>query len=315
MPACQDELQLVSEPYSCPLFRIDPSKIWVKQSDSGRMASLQREMSKAVWRPAPGRKLAFEVMHDTTLIGLIFLASPVINLTERDRFLSLSNDPRKKGAQLRHVMDVSVCVSAQPIGWHWNLGKLCALLAPTLGDFFTQRYNEPLEHLLTTSLWGRGTQYNRVWKFLGYTKGHGHEHISDERYAAMMRWLKDNGHEIPSCKFGAGSNPRMRRIQAYRKHSGDKSVTLVHGNKRGIYYHKAVSPSDRQAVIDAWFKRWGLPRYEKTKGLTPPYQTGLSNAEEVSKETRLATGQEGEVRVLDSAPISQAGRAKDSPNS
>lgn len=314
MPAPQDELPFVSEPYSCPLFMIDPKKIWVKQSDSGRMAVMQKQMSKAVWRPAPGRKLAFEVMHDQVLIGLIFLASPVINLTDRDVFLGLSRDPKVKGAQLRKVMDVSVCVSAQPIGWHWNLGKLCALLAPTLGDFFKARYGEDLEHLMTTSLWGRGTQYNRVWKFLGYTKGHGHEHISDEQYAEMMKWLKANGHEVPSCRFGAGSNPRMRRIQAYRKHSGDKAVTLIHGNKRGIYYHKAVNPSDRHAVIDAWFKRWGLPRYEKTKGLTPPYLTGLSNAEEVSKETRLASGQEGEVRVLDSAPPSSAWRADGSPN-
>lgn len=314
MPACQDELPFVSDPYTCPLIKLDPSKIWVKQSDSGRMAVLQRQMSKAVWRPAPGRKLAFEVMHDATLIGLIFLASPVINLTERDRFLSLSKDPKEKGKQLRRVMDVSVCVSAQPLGWHWNLGKLCALIAPTLGDLFAARYNEPLEHLLTTSLWGRGTQYNRVWKFLGYTKGHGHEHISNEKYGLMMQWLRDNGHEVPSCKFGAGSNPRMRRISAYRKHSGDKSVTLVHGNKRGIYYHQAVSHLNRQDVINGWFKRWGLPRYEKTKGLKPPYINGLSNAEEVSKETRLATGQEGEVRVLDSAPILQAGRDIDSPN-
>jgi len=244
-------------------------------------------------------------MHDQTLIGLIFLASPVINLTARDTFLNLSKDPKEKGKQLRSVMDVSVCVSAQPLGWHWNAGKLCAMLASTLGDFFTARYGDRLDHLMTTSLWGRGTQYNRVWKFLGYTKGHGHEHIDDDRYHKMLQWLKDNGHEVPSCKFGAGSNPRMRRIAAYRKHSGDKTVTLVHGNKRGIYYHQAIDHTKRQEVINAWFKRWGLPRYEKTKHMVAPYQNGLSNAEEVSKETRLASGQEGEVRVLDSAPTSK----------
>jgi len=292
-------------PYSCPLINLDPKKIWVRQTDSGRLAVLQKQMSKAVWRPAPGRKLAFEVMHEETLIGLIFLASPVINLTERDKFLKLSKNPKEKGKQLRSVMDVSVCVSAQPIGWHWNLGKLCAMIAATLGDFFALRYNEPLNHLMTTSLWGRGTQYNRVWKFLGYTKGHGHEHINDDKYKDMMAWLKDNGHEVPSCRFGAGSNPRMRRIAAYRKHSGDKSITLVHGNKRGIYYHQAIDPTKRQEVIDAWYKRWGLPRFEKTKELRPPYLNGLSNAEDASKETRLASGQESEVRVLDSAPLSE----------
>jgi hypothetical protein len=307
MPATDLTFGFISsdQPYSCPLFKIDPEKIWVKQTDSGKMAIMQKQMSKAVWRPAPGRKLAFEVMHEETLIGLIFLASPVINLTERDNFLKLSKDSKVKGKQLRNIMDVSVCVSAQPIGWHWNIGKLCAMLAATLGDFFETRYNEKLEHLLTTSLWGRGTQYNRAWKFLGYTKGHGHEHISEVKYQEMMQWLRDNGHEVPSCKFGAGSNPRMRRIQAYRKHSGNKTVTLLHGNKRGIYYHEAIDPNKRLDVIMKWYQRWGSPRYERTKLLEAPYKNGLANAEEVSMETRLTSGQESEVQALNSAPISK----------
>jgi len=265
------------EPYNCELFKLNPELINIEQVDSSKLAYYQKQMSKAVWRPAPGRKLAFLVKHSDKIIGLIFLASPVINLTERDKFLNLPKDPKEKGKSLRNIMDISVCVSAQPIGWHWNLGKLCALLAPTLGDFFFNRYGDELKHLVTTSLWGRGTQYNRVYKFLGYTKGHGHEHISDEKYKEMMKWLKDNNHEIPSCKFGAGSNPRMRRIAAYRKASGDKTITLKHGNKRGIYYHKSISPEDRKKVILEWYKRWGLPRYIKTKNLKPPYQNGLQN--------------------------------------
>ena len=265
------------EPYSCPLFEINPEYVNVEQVDSGTLAFYQKQMSKAVWRPAPGRKLGFLVKHDQTLIGLIFLASPVINLTERDKRLNLPSDPKLKGKALRHVMDVSVCVSAQPIGWHYNLGKLCAMIAPTLGDFFKARYNEDLQHLVTTSLWGRGTQYNRVYEFLGYTKGHGHEHISDQRYWQMMDWLKSNGHEVPSCKFGAGSNPRMRRISAYRKASGDKSVNLVHGNKRGIYYHQAIDPAKRSEVIRHWFERWGRRRYENTKDKQPPYNSGLES--------------------------------------
>jgi len=277
----QSLMELSSDaPYSCPLFEIDPAKICVEQVDSAKLAFYQKQMSKAVWRPAPGRKLGFLVKHGETLIGLIFLASPVINLTERDRRLNMPKDPKEKGKALRSVMDISVCVSAQPIGWHYNLGKLCAMIAPTLGDFFKARYNEELQHLVTTSLWGRGTQYNRVFEFLGYTKGHGHEHISDEKYHGMIQWLRDNGHEVPSCKFGAGSNPRMRRISAYRKASGDKSVTLVHGNKRGIYYHKAVPYADRQAVIEAWHKRWGLPRYLRTKDQHPPYTNGLATKDE-----------------------------------
>jgi len=72
----------------------------------------------------------------------------------------------------------------------------------------------------------------------------------------------------------------MRRISAYRKASGDKTVTLVHGNKRGIYYHKAVDPAERMAVIMNWHKRWGLNRYLRTKDTPAPYQNGLASKDE-----------------------------------
>ena len=56
------------------LIEINPFKIEIVQSDTGMMAKLQKKTSKAIWRPAPGRKLAFLVLHDNILIGLIFLA-------------------------------------------------------------------------------------------------------------------------------------------------------------------------------------------------------------------------------------------------
>ena len=260
---------------------LDPKKIKVIQIDAGKMIEFQKNMSKAIWKPAPGRKLAFIVVHDQLLLGLIFLASPVINMTDRDRALNMPANLSEKGKALRNVADVSVCVSSQPFGWRWNGGKLMAMIATTLGDFWCDRYKDELKHLVTTSLYGKGSQYNRVYKFVGMTKGHGHEHISDEKYKAMLKWMKDNNIEIPSSKFGAGSNPKMRRIAAYRKASGDKTITLVHNKKRGIYIHEAVSPDKRQEIIQSWFDRWGYPRYLKKKDENPPYINGLSSSEKV----------------------------------
>lgn len=260
---------------------LDPEKIKVIQIDAGKMIEFQKHMSKAAWKPAPGRKLAFIVVHDNLLLGLIFLASPVINMTDRDKALNMPADPSKKGKALRNVADISVCVASQPFGWRWNGGKLMAMIATTLGDFWHERYNDELKHLVTTSLYGKGSQYNRVYKFVGMTKGFGHEHISDEEYKGMLKWMRDNDVEIPSSKFGAGANPKMRRIAAYRKASGDKNVTLVHNKKRGIYVHDAVSPDKRQEVIQSWFDRWGYPRYLKKKDETPPYANGLSSSDNV----------------------------------
>jgi len=257
------------------IFDLDPKKIRVEQFTSGELQKIQPKISKAVWRPAPGRKLGFLVFHKNDLLGAAFLASPVINLGARDEALALPKDSSEKGKELRHYADLSVCVATQPFGWHWNGGKLIALLATTFGDYWFERYGDELKGIITTSLWGKGSQYNRIYKFLGYTKGFGHEHISEDRYQDMMTWLRDHDIEVPSSRFGSGSNPRMRRIMAYKRASGEKALTLVHGNKRGIYYHPAESPENRQQVIDFWYERWGKPRFDRTKDLEAPYSSGL----------------------------------------
>jgi len=254
---------------------LDTKKIRVEQFTSGEIQKIQPKISKAIWRPAPGRKLGFLVFYGNDLLGAAFLASPVINLGARDNALNLPKNSSDKGKELRHYADLSVCVATQPFGWHWNGGKLIALIATTLGDFWLERYGDELKGIVTTSLWGKGSQYNRVYKFLGYTKGYGHEHITDEEYKKMINWLKDNDYVVPSSSFGSGSNPRMRRIMAYKKASGIKTINLIHGNKRGVYYHVANNPKDRQKVIDFWYERWGKPRFDRTKDLLAPYNSGL----------------------------------------
>lgn len=258
------------------LIALNPEAIEVKRIEQSALVKLQSEASKAVWRPAPGRKNSFVVLHDNVAIGVFFLASPVINLGVRDKHLNLSGNPSEKGTQLRSIADMSVCVGLQPLSWHWNVGKLVALLATSVevSQFWESKYGDSLDWITTTSLYGRGAQYNRVYKFLGYTKGYGHHHITEERYQEMLTWMRENDVEIPSSSFGAGSNPRMRRINAYSKASGEK-INLLHGDKRGVYVQKAGENSTRE-IINHWFERWGEPRYLRTKDLTPPYLNGKS---------------------------------------
>lgn len=255
------------------LVEIDPSRIGLWQVEQRELVRLQAACSKAVWRPAPGRKRSFVVTHADRPIGLMFLASPVINLGARDAYLGLP--PEGRGLALRRVADLSVCVGLQPLAWHWNVGKLVAMLATSdeVADGHTERYGDPLEWITTTSLYGRGTQYNRVYRFLGYTKGYGHQHITEAEYQGMLDWMRQSGVPVPSSAFGAGSNPRMRRIRAYQQARGER-VNLVHGNLRGVY----VSPARQGSVAEIaarWYARWGLPRYERTRDAAPPYLSGL----------------------------------------
>jgi hypothetical protein len=336
--------KLKSYSVTTPLFEIEPNKIEVIQVSAGVMTYYQKQMSKAVWRPAFGRKLGFLVVHGEHLLGLIFLASPVLALSVRDAYLFPGMAKQEKGKVIQGYMDMSVCVAAQPIGWHWNLGKLMAMIAYTLGDFVEDRYGQSLMGITTTSLFGgnKATQYSRIYKHLGETQGTGHEGVDDEVYKKMMAFLrlhcpnctedcknplplaptKTQAHDgvnqekwctVPGCVWrkvcckehgkpiGDGASPRRRRIAAFFKALEvlnmtplealgvefmghdlvqikiEKKASTHHGNKRGVYYHTAVSPSDRSKVIKDWYVRFGSPRYEKTASLTPPYYSGGAN--------------------------------------
>jgi len=256
------------------LVQIDPTEISVSRISVGQLFSMIKDLSKAKTRPAPGRKFCFAIWHKDLLIGVMGFSSPVINLGVRDEHLNMPKNPSEKGKVLRSYVDMSTCVGLQPLSWHWNIGKLIAMLgvSSAVSSYYQHQYRDDLVGVTTTSLSGRGSQYNRLYKFLGYTKGYGHEHVSDEEYQRMMQWMRDNDIEIPSCNFGAGSNPRMRRIAAYNKANGIKSP-MKHGKKRGVYY-MACSNESVESICERWYNRWGKSRYERTKDQTPPYLNG-----------------------------------------
>jgi len=261
--------------YTHPLVEIDPAEISMSRISVGELFSMLKHLSKATTRPAPGRKFAFAVWHKDELIGVMGFSSPVINLSVRDNYLNFPSDPSERGFALKQYVDLSTCVGVQPISWYWNIGKLIAMLAVSspVSAYYQYQYADSLVGVTTTSLNGRGSQYNRIYKFLGYTKGYGHEHVSDEEYQNMLQWMRDNNIEIPSSSFGSGSNPRMRRIAAYNKARGIKT-NLKHGKQRGVYYSPCEGKSVEH-VVDAWYNRWGKPRYERTLNQEPPYNTGL----------------------------------------
>src|SRR5271157_366684 len=96
---------------STPPIQIRPELIRVVPASAGVIKYYQPRMSKAVWRPAFGRKLGFLVLQDKYLLGLIFLATPVIRLTARDQYLFPVVDKNfNYGLATKEYMDMSVCV-------------------------------------------------------------------------------------------------------------------------------------------------------------------------------------------------------------
>lgn len=274
-----DSLEGCEAPLVAPKGVVDPSRLRLERVETEWFYRRAVRSTRLTVRPAPGRKMAYVLRHGPDLIGLLFLASPVIALAARDAGLALPTDPSKRGRALRRYMDLSICVGIQPLAWHWNLGKLVALLAASAdvaADFRT-RYGEDLIGITTMGGYGRSSQYNRIYRFFGYTSGYGHHHITEEEYRRMLAWMVANDVPIPRPRMHEGSNFRMERIRAYIQASGDK-IRTFHGNRRGVYF-RPVDARPVDTVIAEWHVRWGRPRWERTKDQTAPYAHGLETPE------------------------------------
>lgn len=264
--------------YLVPCMELFPQQIWLKSVSSGELVEWHHRMSSASWRPGPGRRLQWLVMHESTVIGMLQIGSPVMTLSVRDKFLQLPQGQSERGKALRHYADMGACVGVQPLSWYWNLGKLIAMIAPTLGPEWEAKYGDRLRGLTTTSVYGKSSQYNRVWKYLGLTKGYGNEQISDSQYAAIRKFLVDHDLPIPPGRRFAG---RLGVITFYRLKTGNSRVSDFHGKQRGVYYHAPDSRPTSEAIME-WYTRWGYPRYCRTKDQLPPYENGTTPSKDYS---------------------------------
>lgn len=264
---------------------LNPDAIRVVSVSKTEAVRMQRLTSKAAWKPSPGRCMPYVITEGSDMIGLMFLTSPVVNMGDRDRFLGLPKDNTARAVALRHYVDMSICVGVQPLAWHWNIGKLVAMIAPTMGPEYMDRFGDEMKGVVTTSLFGRSSQYNRVYKMIGRTKGYGHEHIGEHVFRGMKAWMRRRNMATPKKGVNTkNSNTKMETITWYRKSSGDNRAGVFHGKVRGIYYHPAVDyPTDE--AIRRWYARWGKPRWERTQTMVCPYPDGLAE----HKEHELAT--------------------------
>jgi hypothetical protein len=187
------------------------------------------------------------------IIGIAALGSPIIHIPERDTFIGWDKNTRTKN--LIYTMDAYVIGAVPPYNYLLG-GKLISyVLASTeVRRIYQTKYKEAvtlidkrvsnlLVGIFTTSLYGKSSQYNRLkynnellFKEIGYTKGYGTLHLSEETIRAMIKLLKSNNIDI-SHAFGDGPSWVMRVIRAAGDLLGfDSDFLLRHSFKRSIYF-------------------------------------------------------------------------------
>jgi len=239
-----------------------------------------------------GRRVRFivwDICHGK-VIGIFGLCDPIIGLEVRDRFIGW--DVKIKNKKLYNLMTAYVLGAVYP----YNLllgGKLIALICTSseVRKVVENRYGTLLSAIDTMGAFGKSAIYTRLrgWKFVGYTKGYTHYHLSCNGFFEFCKdLLRKTGHEdiLQSYRFGEGPNWKFRVLKEALKILGlDPRKTLNLGIKRGYYFCPLAEnwkdflcgetdmlmlnvieyPMEEQ--IRYWKKRWLVKRLSKLEEL------------------------------------------------
>ena len=245
-----------------------------------------------------GRRLRYVIWdaHNDKLLGVLAIGDPVFNLSVRDAFIGWSADDRRE--RLVNVMDAYVLGALPPYNSRLG-GKMvaCLLRSRQVYNEFTRTYgnrtgiisgkakNPRLLAVTTSSSMGRSSVYNRLnlggvryFEPVGYTRGWGHFHISDDLFLELRDYLRSTGHGYADQhRFGQGPNWRLRTTRAALKALGFREDLLRHGIQREVFVCKLASNAatilcngrgrpdistvlSAEQVADLALERWILPR-------------------------------------------------------
>jgi len=203
-----------------------------------------------------GRRLRYLVIDDSTgyLMGLFGLGDPVFNLAARDQWIGWSSHDR--GLRLANVMDCYVLGAVPPYRELLG-GKIVACMAKSqeVSESFAHKYGSrvgviskenkhaSLALITITSALGRSSLYNRLrldgttyFEELGFTKGWGHFHISEELFEEIRDYLSRRRHAYADHnRFGDGPNLRLRVIREGLHALGFDANLLKHGIGRQVF--------------------------------------------------------------------------------
>jgi hypothetical protein len=203
--------------------------------------AIEENVSSFAFRRSPGRNCYFLIRneYDDKNLGIIDVAADFLTLGKRDEYIGWDKEQRKK--YNRNISNISVCVPTRNFGYNLSGGKLLALLAVSneVGEHWKRKYNDDLVGLTVTSLYGKGSQYNRLkyFKYVGKTKGQGTCQIPDELYKKCRLLVEEYEGDIPGGCFTKGKNSRINIIRKACKYLNiDSKILTTHGQERGIYW-------------------------------------------------------------------------------
>jgi hypothetical protein len=252
-----------------------------------------------------GRRIRILVIdrNNQKLIGIIGLADPIIGLGARDSFIGWSKEQKIK--RLYNCMTAYILGAVPPYNLIFG-SKLVALttMFPQVRKIFYEKYkdtipiisgNKKIPHLVyidTLGAFGKSAIYTRLqnWKFVGYTKGQSHIHITANGSWDMIKQLVPES-AFRTYKYGQGPNWKMRILKAGLKELGFSNDMLSIGWQRGYYScplaenwkeylngetNKIIWKSYTESeLINYWREKWLIPRLDKLRDKLTSFESKL----------------------------------------
>jgi len=282
---------------------LKPVVVVVDESLERLWTVLRYYCSSAEYNQAPGRFIKFLMMDETSdkVLGICSIASDVISISDRDKFIGWTRENKLKDKLLKHSAIGTTIVPTQPFGSNFLGGKLVAALVTS--DVVRNEWENQssgvsnsckLVGMTTTSLYGGFSMYNSLkwWKHVGMSKGKIPIKPYEKGYENWHGWLKqhmaEEYNEVMTQKEGVAgpvTGAKMRVLNMIFKACGIKQSDFTHGYCRGVYYScfyentkeflcnkitedklimKQLFKDDTNAIME-WWRPKAIERYKRLK--------------------------------------------------
>lgn len=251
-----------------------PSPIIINYKDYFNIPfpSIMNIISSMEIRSTVGRQKTFVVIDKNYrfLYGFLKFTSPTLAIGVVRDYLK-----EKLGTQDRdtinqhinnHLLNIAVCVGVG-ILTQYLTGKLLVYISISkeIKDIMDSSYSMDLKYLLTTSLYGKSSQYNRIkeLEYLGLTKGYNSTFTKEQR-----KWVLETYKKLfPDRKITTTAKaPHLYRLYTsiYNKLDGKvpfKPVLL----KKGVYFYDSEKYpwKSMEENVAFWCERWYYPRKQR----------------------------------------------------
>ncbi|MGD1717589.1 Druantia anti-phage system protein DruA [Dapis sp. BLCC M172] len=283
----------LAKPEEIDILKIDPYLEIVKTTKQRQLWAYATTFWSIPVTTGYGRRIRFLVFdsYNDKLIGIFGLSDPVIGLGIRDRYIGWTKE--QKLQRLYNCMTAYILGAVPP--YNLVLGsKLIALclMFPEVREAFYYKYKDKVSlisgknkkaHLIyidTLGAFGKSAIYTRLmnWKFIDYTKGQSHLHITANGSWELIKQVVPDD-IFDSYKFGQGPNWKMRILKIGLRELGFSEDILSIGWQRGYYncplanngqeylLGKSNKPKwkdfKKSELVEYWKNKWIIPRLEK----------------------------------------------------